>query len=191
MKLKLKLKSNNMKNFYCYLTLFAVLLAAFSASCSPRTYPSGRDTVTETRVRDVPRDTVVNVKPDTSVITAIVVKDRDGGFSLRDLRSERTSGRISARMEMDREGNVRVTSVVDSLGIYLTLRDRYTETATTVTETRYVEVYRMRWYQKTLAWTGALALALLAAAVLFRLFKHRLNGIFKAIKLLDRQNEQK
>ncbi|MBP9998681.1 MAG: hypothetical protein KBS67_05500 [Bacteroidales bacterium] len=59
------------------------------------------------------------------------------------------------------------------------------------TETRVVETNVLRWYQKALIWAGAAALCALAAVLAYRLFKHRLKGVFTAIKLLDRQNEQK
>lgn len=70
---------------------------------------------------------------------------------------------------------VTVKAVVDSMGIYLTLRERHREEQQTRTVETVVEqeVNVLRWWQTALMWMGGVMLILLVAIVTARLLPHK------------------
>ena len=147
-----------------------IFLAALAAvSCCPKLYPHKTDnterivTVTETV-----RDTVIQVQPDSSIVEALIRCDSTGRARLEEIQTLRQSARVQQTLAL-KDNRFTSKAVVDSMGIYLTYKDRYREeqkvqTIETVIEK---EINVLHWWQKVLMWTGAvstlLLLALLAA----------------------------
>ena len=150
--------------------------------CSPKMYPH-RTEITEhtVTVTETVRDTVVQVRPDSSIVRALIRCDSTGRARLEEIRMLRESSRLQQTLSVEPPAEpyqptaVTVRAVVDSMGIYLTLRERHREeqqvrTVETVVEK---EVNVLRWWQTALMWMGGVALILLAAIVTARLLLHK------------------
>lgn len=161
---------------HAVLTAAAILAVP---ACSPRVVAPSlsvteKDTVTETI-----RDTVVVVRPDSTILSALVECNEVGEARLKEIRQLRNSARAVTSMGM-RDNRIEVKTVVDSLKIYLALRERYRESVRTRTEkvVEIREVNVLNWRQKALIRTGILSIVLAGLYTLFRvLIKPRLNGI--------------
>ena len=110
--------------------LEAAALAALLAilqGCCPKLYPNTTEnterivTVTETV-----RDTVIQVRPDSSIVQALIRCDSTGRARLEEIQTLKQSERLRQTISLQ---NNRLTAraTVDSMGIYLTYKDRYRE----------------------------------------------------------------
>ena len=141
-----------------------------SVGCSPKMYPHRTESTEHTvTVTETVRDTVVQVQPDSSIVRALIRCDSTGRARLEEIRMLRESSRLQQTLTMDSPAEpyqptaVTVKAVVDSMGIYLTLRERHREerqfrTVETVVEK---EVNVLRWWQTALMWMGVLSIVLL------------------------------
>ncbi|MFR9574293.1 MAG: hypothetical protein SNG79_01375 [Rikenellaceae bacterium] len=124
------------------------------------------------------RDTVVVIERDSSLIRALVECDSLGQAHFKELIEIR-SGRDVTPPKLELKDNIlTATAAVDSMAIYLTLKDRYTEhkQVETITVTNTIETnYLTRW-QKWMYNLGCIALGVLVCLVGFAIFK-----IFKPI----------
>ena len=153
-------------------TLAAVLLITLSGCC-PKLYPHKTETTERiVTVTETVRDTVIQVRPDSSIVQALIRCDYTGRARLEEIQTLRQSKRLRQTISLQ---NNRLTSkaVVDSMGIYLTYKDRYREeqkvqTIETVIEK---EVNTLRWWQKALMWVGGIAIVALIVFILLRLVK--------------------
>ena len=139
--------------------LSATALSVLSGCC-PKLYPQKTDnterivTVTETV-----RDTVIQVQPDSSIVEALIRCDSTGRARLEEIQTLRQSARVQQALAL-KDNRLTSKAVVDSMGIYLTYKDRYREeqkvqTIETVVEK---EVNILHWWQKALMWAGVTAL---------------------------------
>lgn len=147
-----------------------------SVGCSPKMYPHRTESTEHTvTVTETVRDTVVQVQPDSSIVRALIRCDSTGRARLEEIRMLRESSRLQQTLTMDPPAEpyqptaVTVKAVVDSMGIYLTLRERHREerqfrTVETVVEK---EVNVLRWWQTALMWMGVLSIVLLLIKHLF------------------------
>ena len=136
-------------------------------SCCPKFYPQTTTTVEHFEVvKEVVRDTVVQVQPDSSILQALIKCDSTGRARLQEIQTLKESARLqqSIKMEADplpyQPTVITVKATVDSMGIYLTYKDRFKESV----ETREIEtiiekeVNILHWWQKTLIWAGIIAI---------------------------------
>ena len=132
-------------------------------SCCPKLYPSSTEVIERTEVvKEVVRDTVILVQPDSSILQALIQCDSTGRARLQEIQTLKESARLqqSIKMEADplpyQPTVITVTATVDSMGIYLTYKDRFKESV----ETREIEtiiekeVNILYWWQKLLMWIG-------------------------------------
>lgn len=144
-----------------YIRLLTTLLLL--QSCSPKLYPTSTVITERTEVvKEVVRDTVIQVQPDSSILQALIQCDSTGRARLQEIQTLKESARIqqSIKMEADQlpyqPTVITVKATVDSMGIYLTYKDRFKES----TETREIEtiiekeVNILYWWQKLLVWIG-------------------------------------
>ena len=135
--------------------------------CCPKFYPQTTTTVEHFEVvKEVVRDTVVQVQPDSSILQALIKCDSTGRARLQEIQTLKESARLqqSIKMEADplpyQPTVITVKATVDSMGIYLTYKDRFKESV----ETREIEtiiekeVNILHWWQKTLMWAGIIAI---------------------------------
>ena len=147
--------------------------------CCPKFYPQTTTTVEHFEVvKEVVRDTVVQVQPDSSILQALIKCDSTGRARLQEIQTLKESARLqqSIKMEADplpyQPTVITVTATVDSMGIYLTYKDRFKE-STEAREIEFIiekEVNILYWWQKVLMWIG-IVFSLLFALKLYFLLK--------------------
>mgnify|MGYP003304340985 FL=1 len=146
--------------------------------CCPKFYPQTTTTVEHVEVvKEVVRDTVVQVQSDSSILQALIQCDSTGRARLKEIQTLKESARLqqSIKMEADplpyQPTVITVKATVDSMGIYLTYKDRFKESV----ETREIEtiiekeVNILHWWQKLLMWLGGIVLTVGAGWVIGRL----------------------
>ena len=137
-----------------------IFLAALAAvSCCPKLYPhKTENTERIVTVTETVRDTVIQVQPDSSVVEALICCDSTGRARLEEIQTLRQSARVQQTLSL-KDNRLTSKAVVDSMGIYLTYKDRYREeqkvqTIETVIEK---EVNILHWWQKALMWAGVVS----------------------------------
>lgn len=168
-----------------------MLLAVLLTACSPKVYPTQfkEDVVENIVEKEIPRDTVVVIRPDSTILSALVECNARGEARLLEIEQLRNSLRAQTTLRLE-DNRLEVKTVVDSMEIYLTLRDRIKETekAKTITITETVETNVLHWWQELLIRVGAVALIVGVLWIVFLLFKSRLSGVLTAFKnLLNKQ----
>lgn len=146
--------------------------------CCPKFYPQTTTTVEHFEVvKEVVRDTVIQVQPDSSILQALIKCDSTGRARLQEIQTLKESARLqqSIKMEADplpyQPTVITVKATVDSMGIYLTYKDRFKESV----ETREIEtiiekeVNILHWWQKLLMWVGGIVLAITVGWIIGRL----------------------
>ena len=146
--------------------------------CCPKFYPQTTTTVEHVEVvKEVVRDTVIQVQPDSSILQALIQCDSTGRARLQEIQTLKESARLqqSIKMEADplpyQPTVITVKATVDSMGIYLTYKDRFKEAV----ETREIEtiiekeVNILHWWQKLLMWVGGIVLAITVGWIIGRL----------------------
>ena len=146
--------------------------------CCPKFYPQTTTTVEHVEVvKEVVRDTVIQVQPDSSILQALIQCDSTGRARLQEIQTLKESARLqqSIKMEADplpyQPTVITVKATVDSMGIYLTYKDRFKESV----ETREIEtiiekeVNILHWWQKLLMWVGGIVLAITVGWIIGRL----------------------
>ena len=135
-------------------------------SCCPKLYPSTTEVIERTEVvKEIVRDTVIQVQPDSSILQALIKCDSTGRARLQEIQTLKESARLQQSIKMESEPlpyqptAITVKTVVDSMGIYLTYKDRFKESV----ETREIEtiiekeVNILYWWQKLLMGAGIIA----------------------------------
>ena len=148
-----------------YIRLLTTLLVM--QSCCPKLYPSSTEVIERTEVvKEIVRDTVIQVQPDSSILQALVRCDSTGRARLQEIQTLKESARLQQLIKMESDPLpyqptvITVKATVDSMGIYLTYKDRFKESV----EVREIEtiiekeVNILHWWQKVLMWTGIIAI---------------------------------
>ena len=146
--------------------------------CCPKFYPQTTTTVEHFEVvKEVVRDTVVQVQPDSSILQTLIKCDSTGRARLQEIQTLKESARLqqSIKMEADplpyQPTVITVKATVDSMGIYLTYKDRFKESV----ETREIEtiiekeVNILHWWQKLLMWAGGIVITITVGWIIGRL----------------------
>jgi hypothetical protein len=152
--------------------LAAALLIIFSGCC-PKLYPhTSENTERIVTVTETVRDTVIQVRPDSSIVQALIRCDSTGRARLEEIKTLRQSERLRQTISLQ---NNRLISkaVIDSMGIYLTYKDRYKEeqkvqTIETVIEK---EVNILHWWQTALMWAGVISTILLLGLIALKILR--------------------
>jgi hypothetical protein len=152
--------------------LTAAALAALLAipqGCCPKLYPhTTENTEHIVTVTETVRDTVIQVRPDSSIVQALIRCDSTGRARLEEIQTLRQSERLRQTITLQ-DNHLTAKATVDSMGIYLTYKNRYREEQKVQTIETVIEkkVNILRWWQEALMWAGAAALiaAVLLAAV--------------------------
>lgn len=153
-----------------------ILLSALAAvSCCPKLYPHRTENIEHTiTVTETIRDTIIQVQPDSSIVQALIKCDSTGQARLNEIRTLKESTRVRQTLAL-KDNRITSKIVVDSMGIYMTYKERHKEeqkvkTIETVIEK---EVNVPKWWQKALMWLGIFSMIfLLITIVLKMLLKH-------------------
>lgn len=149
-----------------------LLCALAAASCCPKLYPHKTESIEHTIVvAETIRDTVIQVQPDFSIVQALIKCDSTGRARLEEIRTLKESSRVQQTLAL-KDNRLTSKAVVDSIGIYLTYKERHKEeqqvqTIETVIEK---EVNILKWWQKVLMWTGIVAVSVFLLFLIVRIF---------------------
>ncbi len=152
------------------------LTALTAVSCCPKLYPhKTENTERIVTVRETVRDTVIQVQPDSSVVEALVRCDSTGRARLEEIRMLKQSARVQQTLALQ-DNRLTAKAVVDSMGIYLTYKERYKEeqkvrTIETVIEK---EINVLKWWQKVLMWMGGIAVLSIVLLGVIGILKFRI-----------------
>lgn len=129
-------------------------------------------------IREILRDTVVTVEADSSLVRALVECDSLGRARLRELREYRAGTRLPPPKVSIEDNVLTAAASIDSMEIYLTLKERYRQDLKAEKEViiKTVEVNRLNRWQTLWMRLGQV---LTAAAVAV--------GGYKIVKLVKRK----
>ena len=146
-------------------------------SCCHKLYPHTTEVTEKTEsVTETIRDTVIMVQPDSSIMQALIQCDSTGRARLQEIKALKESARLQQTISIEPEPKpykpavITVKATVDSMGIYLSYKERYKETAQiqkieTVIEK---EVNILKTWQKVLMWLGALTIQWILIKILLK-----------------------
>lgn len=152
-----------------------ISIAVFLAiqSCSPKIYPSRTETTDHTiTVTETVHDTIIQVRPDSSIVQALIQCDSAGRAHIEEIRTLKQSARIQQTLRID--NNLLTSRVkIDSMGIYLSYKERFKEDIKTENIETIIEkpVNYLTWYQKLLVAIGLFTIIILLPLGLFKLSK--------------------
>ena len=161
-------------------TIIAMAAILSLQSCCHKLYPHTAEVTEKTEsVTETIRDTVIMVQPDSSIMQALIQCDSTGRARLQEINALKESARLQQTISMEPEPQpykptvITVKATVDSMGIYLTYKERYKETAQiqkieTVIEK---EVNVLKWWQKLFIWLGSLSTNLIILTLVYALVK--------------------
>ena len=139
--------------------------------CCPKLYPHKTENTERTvTITETVRDTIIQVQPDLSIVQALIKCDSTGRARLEEIRTLKESARVQQTLEL-KDNWLTAKAVVDSMGIYLTYKERHKEeqkvqTIETVTEK---EVNVLKWWQKVLMALGLTFITCIAILIAFKL----------------------
>ena len=147
-----------------------IVILAIVQGCCPKFYPQKAEklehavTITETI-----RDTIIQVQPDSSIVQALIMCDSTGRARLEEIRTLKESARVQQTLALD-DNKLTAKAIVDSMGIFLTYKERYREeqkfqVVETVIEK---EINVLKWWQKALMCVGIISIALSALSIIIR-----------------------
>lgn len=147
--------------------------------CCPKFYPQTTTVEHFEVVKEVVRDTVIQVQPDSTILQALVRCDSTGRARLQEIQTLKESARLqqSIKMEADplpyQPTAITVKATADSMGIYLTYKDRFKESVEVreVETTIEKEVNILYWWQKLLMWIRVIFTLLFALKFYFMLIR--------------------
>ena len=115
-------------------------------------------------VREVLRDTVVRIEADSSLIEALVECDSLGQARLSRIMEYESGGRVKPPAVTITDNVLTAKAVVDSMEVYMTIKDRYEEHRVDIVRT--VEVNRPTAWQKVRMRLGEAAIAVISVLLL-------------------------
>ena len=152
-----------------------IVILTIVQGCCPKLYPYRTENIDHTVITtETVRDTVIQIQPDSSIVQALIKCDSTGRARLEEIRTLKESARVQQALAL-KDNWLTAKTVVDSMGIYLTFKERHKEeqhvqTIETVIEK---EVNVLKWWQKALMWLGIFSMIfLLITIVLKMLLKH-------------------
>ena len=157
-----------------------ILLSALAvASCCPKLYPRKTENTEHTVViTETIRDTVIQVQPDSSIVQALIMCDSTGRARLEEIRTLKESARVQQTLALE-DNKITAKAVVDSMGIYLTYKERYREeqkvqVVETVIEK---EVNVLKWWQKALTTIGIVSIIIFASTIIAKFIRPSSNHL--------------
>lgn len=143
-----------------------IVILTIVQGCCPKLYPYRTENIDHTVITtETVRDTVIQIQPDSSIVQALIKCDSTGRARLEEIRTLKESARVQQALAL-KDNWLTAKTVVDSMGIYLTFKERHKEeqhvqTIETVIEK---EVNVLKWWQKFLIIIGIVGIFL----ILFR-----------------------
>ena len=152
-----------------------VTLVTF-CGCCPKLYQHETESTEHTiTVTETIKDTVIQIQPDSSIVQALIKCDSTGQARLEEIRTLKESARVQQTLTL-KDNRLTTKAVVDSMGIYLTYKERNKEEQQVQTIETIIEkeVNILKWWQKALMWIGVCSIMIMPYYAIFRIVKTRL-----------------
>ena len=135
-------------------------------------------------VREILRDTTIIVKRDSAAFRALLECDSLGRVTMRELLEYKSGGRVKPPSVTIVDNLLSAVAEVDSLKIFLQLKDRYTdklsyEGAKTIDT---IEVNRLTWWQSLWIRLGKALALVVIIFIFYKIFKPKITLLWKIIK---------
>lgn len=147
-----------------------IVILTIVQGCCPKLYPHKAEKLEHTvTITETIRDTIIQVQPDSSIVQALIRCDSTGRARLEEIRTFKESSRVKQTLALE-DNKLTAKTVVDSVEIFLTYKERYREeqkiqVVETVTEK---EINVLKWWQKALMWVGIISIVLSALSIIVR-----------------------
>lgn len=168
------------------IAILVLLVTAFTACRVTRAATTTEiRTVDSVLIVETVRDTVIKTEADSSLIRALIDCDSLGRASIKKLLEYQAGERLKPpRVDIDDNNILTATASVDSLKIYLVLKDRYEKHTTDKVQIveKTVEVNRLTWWQKLWVKLGKTLTVFAAGYILIKLFKPKILTLWQKIK---------
>lgn len=159
-----------MKHFLFFIMLFFALILT---GCGIQKIAPCRDVAVnrEVIIKEIVRDTLIEVQPDSSILSALIECEENGRARIREIEQLRTSQRLKTSIDMvDDSNRLMIKTKVDSMGIYLLFKERHEQISQslveTVTKVEIKEVNVLKWYQKSLMFCGIVFIMMIIGLVI-------------------------
>ena len=161
-------------------TVIAMAAILSLQSCCHKLYPHTTAVTEKTEsVTETIRDTVIMVQPDSSIMQALIQCDSTGRARLQEINALKESARLQQTISIEPEPQpykptaITVKATVDSMGIYLSYKERYKETAEIQKIESIIEkeVNVLKWWQKLFIWLGSISTILIILTLVYALVK--------------------
>lgn len=119
-----------------------------------------RDTVI---VKEIIRDTIVSVVADSSMLQMLIECDSLGQAHLTQLLHYQAGDKLKPPNLKIKDNVITAIAEVDSMSIYLQLKDKYKEVRRAETTTKTVEINRLTKWQKMMCTLGYISLGAIIA----------------------------
>ena len=113
-------------------------------------------------VTETLRDTVIKVDADSSMIKALIECDSLGRAHLKQLNTYQAGERLMPPVITIKDNIITTTAKIDSLNIYLKLKDRYKEVRKAEVITKTIEVNKLSRWQQFICTIGCCTLGAIA-----------------------------
>lgn len=161
------------------LPIILTLTALIPQGCSSKIYPhTTQNTHTTETITEIIRDTIIQTQPDTAILQALIRCDSTGRARLEEINTlKQTHSQqlqqtltITPDPQPHQPTSITITTTIDSMGIYLTYKERHHQTTQTqITETiMEKQVNILKWWQKGLMWIGILSILWIALKILLQ-----------------------
>lgn len=159
-----------------FIAALTVIIVLSIQSCRGTKEVSNTQALRTEIIREVVRDTTVVVQPDQAMVKALLECDSVGNVLIKQLTKYEAGERLKPPKINVSDNILTATSEIDSMSVYLTLKDRYVERADTlkIIEMKEVEVNWLNSWQKFRLWIGNIVLILIPVGIYFKIKKIKL-----------------
>lgn len=132
---------------------------------------TNNQTIDTVKIIETLRDTVVKIEADSSMIQALIECDSLGKAHIRELIEVKSGKRMPPPRIRIIKDTLKVEASIDSMSVYLTLKDRYIEHKKMETVTNTIEVNRLTNWQKWMYNIGCIAFGIIICFLGLKLYK--------------------
>ena len=153
--------------------IISIVTLTIFCGCCPKLYPHKTESTEHTvTITETIRDTIIQVQPDSSIVQALIRCDSTGRARLEEIRTLRESARVQQTLNL-KDNKLTAMAVVDSMGIYLTYKERYKEEQKVQTIENVIEkeVNVLKWWQKALMTIGIVSIIILASTIIAKFIR--------------------
>lgn len=154
-----------------------IVILTIVQGCCPKLYPYKTENIDHTVITtETVRDTVIQIQPDSSIVQALIEYDSTGRARLEEIQTLKESARVQQALAL-KDNRLTAKAIVDSMGIYLTFKERHKEEQHVRTNETVIEkdTNVLKWWQKALMWIGIIAIVLSVLSILVHIIVGRLS----------------